>query len=157
METIRRTVLLALFSLLCLHAPAAFADGERQNWEDAKPVDGVFFTFTGYMTTVLELKDGRFRYWFESDAKSDPEPDYPLTGTYSVANNVITLDHDQVFQKQWTCRASDGLVTLWRPDAMETPPAEPLDMKQLKSSGGGNILTLTHRPAEEVWKQRGAP
>lgn len=124
----------------------------------AKPQNGVFFTYTGYMTTVLELKDGHFRYWFESDAKLLEEPNYPLAGEYSISGDTITLKHDQVFQKQWTFKSVNNIVTLWRPDAIDGYKSDKgLDFKHLKSYGTGSILVGTDKTAEALWKHRGPP
>jgi hypothetical protein len=124
----------------------------------AKSQNGVFFTYTGYMTTVLELKDGHFRYWFETDVKRPKEPDYPLTGEYSISSDTITLKHDLVSQREWTFRAVNGIVTLWRPEALDGSKTDKsLDLKRLKSYGLGSILVATDKPAEELWKHRGPP
>src|SRR5438128_2088562 len=72
-----------------------------------KPQDGVFFTYTGYMTTVLELKKGHYRYWFESDVKSPKEPAYPLTGEYSILGGTITLKGPGLSQPTWTFQSLD--------------------------------------------------
>jgi hypothetical protein len=127
---------------------------------DAKPQNGVFVTNTGYMTTVLELKDGKFRYWFQSDSKSRNEPKYPLAGDYSVINNRITLKHDRVSQKHWTFLNVDGFVTLWRPDAlkMQNDPggylnAYTVGLENFRRCGTGAILILSDRPAELTWKK----
>jgi hypothetical protein len=124
----------------------------------AKPQNGVYFSYTGYMTTVLELKDGNFRYWLETDVKLPKEIDYPLTGEYSISGDTITLKHDQVFQKQWTFKAVNNIVTLWRPDAIAGYKLKKgLDVKCLKSYGTGSILVYSDKPAEELWKHRGPP
>lgn len=143
--------------LACLCLATAFAAKEQPKPVSAKPQNGVFFTYTGYMTTVLELKDGHFRYWFESDVKLPKEPQYPLTGKYSVSGDTISLKNDQVSQKQWTFRTFDGILTLSRPDAMDDSKPDKIDLKHLKSYGTGSILILTDKPAEEIWKHRCAP
>ncbi|MGB0582302.1 MAG: lipocalin family protein [Limisphaerales bacterium] len=127
---------------------------------DAKPKDGVFVTNTGYMMTVLELKDGKFRYWFKSDARSLSEPKYPLSGDYTVSGNRITLKHEQISQKQWTVRKVDGFLTLWRPDAikMQDSPKGYLNkysfgIRNFQRCGTGSILVLSDRPAEVAWEK----
>jgi|GEM_PF-3180327 len=128
--------------------------------KDAKPHDGVFVTCTGYMITVLELKGGKFRYWFLSDAKSPSESKYPLAGEYTVAGNRITLKHQQISQKQWTFREVDGFTTLWRPDAikMQKSPNGYLNsysfgIRNFRRCGTGAILVLSDRPAELAWEK----
>ena len=41
----------------------------------------------GFSGETIELKGGKFRYWFYSDAGSPGGP-YPLTGTYRIAGNT---------------------------------------------------------------------
>jgi hypothetical protein len=148
----------SIFQVLAwLGAVVVFGAEERVKLAAAKPQNGVFFTYTGYMTTVLELKDGRFRYWFETDVKRATEPNYPLMGEYTVHEGVLTLKHPQVSQPQWTFRVVNGLLTLWRPDAMEFSPDTRFDLQQLKNYGAGSILTFTEKPAEDVWLHRGPP
>ncbi len=127
---------------------------------DAEPEDGVFVTNTGYMMTVLELKDGRFRYWFKSDAGFRDQPKFPLAGTYSAKGNQITLTHDQVFQKHWTFRKVDGFLTLWRPDAIKMQNSAKgylkdytFGIKNFQRCGTGSILVLSDRPAEVAWEK----
>jgi hypothetical protein len=142
-----------LLACLCVFAHAA-----SPTVADTKPRDGVFFSYTGYMTTVLELKDGHFRYWFESDVKSPKEPPYPLTGEYSVAGSTITLKHDEVSQREWMFRTVNGRPTVWCPDAIESFSKDgKLDMTFLERFGCGSILIHADKSADEAWKQRGAP
>ena len=149
-----KTLLISsLLTCLCVVAHA----GEPAVAE-SKPQNGVFFTYTGYMTTVLELKDGHFRYWFESDHKPLKEPQYPLTGEYSVSGNAITLKHGEVSQPQWSFRTVDGQLSLWRPDAIESyGKSGKLDVTGFKGFGHGDILIVTDKPAEELWAHRGPP
>lgn len=127
---------------------------------DAEPTDGVFVTNTGYMMTVLELKDGRFRYWFKSDAGFREQPRYPLMGEYSVKGNRITLKHERISQKHWAVRKVDGYLTLWRPDAirMQDDPkgylkAYTFGIENFRRCGTEAILVLSDRPAEVAWKK----
>lgn len=95
------------------------------------PVDGVFF-IDGWHTTVIELKNGKFRYWFKSDMKGGDVDG--LEGTYASENDKIVLKHPKIIplESNWTVRRIDGIVTLWRSDGLS-----------LKSS---------KRPAEVTWK-----
>jgi len=123
-----------------------------------KPQDGVFFTYTGYMTTVLELKKGHYRYWFESDLKLPKEPTYPLAGEYSSTEGTITLKGPGISQPTWTFQSLDGTPTLWRPDALNGfQKLSPPDVVRIKKFGGGSILVLSDKSAAELWKHRGAP
>jgi len=102
----------------------------------------------GYSSTVLELKDGRFRYWFSSDVKTGHEPQYPLSGEYSVSGDTITLHNAQVSQNAWTFRTVECVLTLWRPDAIDY-------YNQEKGFHSYGILWSTDEPAEEAWAHRG--
>ena len=124
------------------------------------PHEGVFVTYTGFMRTILELDGGRFRYWFLSDAKRLPEPDYPLEGNYSIANNRVLLAHPDVsvLQSDWTFRDVNGIVTLWRRDALETPgkgylDSYPFGIENFRRCGVGSILVKTDRRAEIAWAE----
>ena len=70
----------AIPSILCLlvFGLCAILSATEPTIAQAKPQDGVFFSYTGYTTTVLELKNGRFRYWWESTEIEMPKhPVYP--------------------------------------------------------------------------------
>ena len=151
-KSMKHYLRLLMYPLLaCIYTVSVFAAEEQPQLASGKPQNGVFFTHTGYMTTVLELKDGHFRYWFNSDAKLPQEPNYPLVGEYTISGNTITLKHEQVSQKQWTFRTVNGFITLWRPDAMDYKPDTKFDITHLKNVGAGSILTLTEKKAEEAW------
>lgn len=126
-----------------------------------EPRDGVFFGYTGYMTYVIELKQGRFRYWFESDAKSAREPQYPLQGKFTVAGDTVTLHHEQLIPLTsiWKCRSVNGIPTLWRSDALAQHEEKPtqLSVEHLRRWGSGSILAFTSKSAESMWQNRTAP
>jgi hypothetical protein len=127
--------------------------------KSAKPQEGVFFSYTGYTATVLELKDGHFRYWWEStEMKMPKEPVYPVTGDYSTLGDTITLERDGIgnLQSHWTFRSLDGAVTLWRRDAMGSFKIDKY-LNMIKKYGGDSLLVKTDKPANDVWKHRGAP
>jgi|SRR6185503_964380 hypothetical protein len=82
--------------------------------------EGTFFFKNGFSTLILELKDGRFRYWFSSDVSGLDEPAYPVTGEYSIEGARIRLMHKEWrLQDQWTFRRLNTETTLWRPTAIE--------------------------------------
>ena len=126
-----------------------------------KPQDGVFFGYTGYMTYVIELREGRFRYWFESDAKMPEEPEYPLEGKYTVKDDTVTLHHEKLIPLSsiWKCRSVNGIPTLWRSDALEPHGEKPmqLSVEALRKWGSGSILAFTTKPGEFMWENRTAP
>ena len=47
--------------------------------------------------TILELKDGNFRYWFRSDVV--PEPSYPVVGKCQANGGTVILS--AVCRKSW--------------------------------------------------------
>jgi hypothetical protein len=85
-------------------------------------LEGVYCTsheIGGFSGTILELKDGKFRYWFYSDVGGLDEPQYPLTGKYMQKDQVLTLDHPKVNQREWIPGMVNGVPVLWRDDALQ--------------------------------------
>ena len=144
--TLRFLALLASSVSLLFHFAAGAAD-DLPVPQPAKPQNGVFMLAMGYSSTVLELKDGRFRYWFETDVVSGKEPQYPLAGEYVVTGDTITLKHDQIHDAIWTFRTVKDTLTLWRAAAVSYYN----DKKRFDPYG---ILRLTDEPAEKAWEHR---
>jgi hypothetical protein len=89
---------------------------------DAKLPEGVYSMcqeVAGYSGEVLELKDGKFRYWFYSDVGTDKEPAYPLTGTYRISGTTLTLDNDQIYERERSIAVVNGVDVLWRADGLQ--------------------------------------
>lgn len=86
-----------------------------------EPREGVFVLSGAHSSTVLELKDGKFRYWFENDVKLKPPREYPLSGDYSVKNCTITLHNDLILgsQRTWTFYKLNGEITAWNLNGFE--------------------------------------
>lgn len=85
-------------------------------------VDGVYTMcseVSGYSGETVELKDGKFRYWFYSDVSTGKEPAYPLTGTYTVNGTTLTLDHADIYSKDRTLAVVNGMRVLWRKDGLD--------------------------------------
>jgi len=115
-----------------------------------------------FQTTIVELKDGHFRYWFRSDLKGlGEEPAYPLTGTYKAEGGVITIEvktasltinpgqppRDFYRTEKWQVMKYDGQVLLW-----------PVMLRAVPIVAGRpphNVLLRTTRNPEEIWKQEG--
>jgi hypothetical protein len=110
-----------------------------------------------FQTTILELKDGQFRYWFQSDAKFGEEPVYPQTGKYAVEGGKVTVTiktatlkgsaggppRDFFRTEVWQFMKYQGKTVLW-PTKLLGPP-----------KGGApphNVLFRTARDPEEIWK-----
>ncbi|WP_035614953.1 hypothetical protein [Haloferula sp. BvORR071] len=136
--------------------PAAAAD--QAKIAPAIPADGVFVTY-GDHSIVLELKGGKFRYWFSSDAKiAGDELKYPLAGTYSTDGDKIVLKHEKIpgLQGEWAARQVDGVLTLWRSDALKIHDEGKLDLyiagkANFLRAGAGLVLVPTTKTADEAW------
>ena len=110
--------------------------------------EGVYYFNTGLSKLVLELKNGRFRYWYMTDGGEGPEPTYPVTGTYSAQGATIQLIHGEDYlQDVWTFRKIDGATTLWRPNAIKC-------WHEKRGFDGYGVLYVTERKPEDVWKSR---
>ena len=121
----------------------------------ADPIDGVFFTY-GMHNQVIELKEGKFRYWFNSDRKgSDVEG---LEGTFKIEGNQVVLSHPKLIElvSKWEVLSIDGVVTLWRSDALKFKEDGELNLysqgkEAFFKSGGGSILVPSKLSAEKTW------
>ena len=69
----------------------------------------------GFQSERLELKDGRFRYWFSSDVIVPNPPQYPIEGYYEFKGDQLVLSSG----KTYTVRTLQGTRTLWRPTAVD--------------------------------------
>lgn len=89
---------------------------------DAKLPDGVYTMcaeVAGYSSETIELKNGKFRYWFRSDVNAENEPDYPLAGTYRMSGNTLILENDKSHSPKRTIAVVNGVDVLWRKDGLE--------------------------------------
>ncbi len=102
-------LLLSLFSGCHLQARPAAVDGVYTLCEEVQ----------GYSGETLELKDGKFRYWFYSDVATGDEPKYPLTGTYTVNGSSVKLDHPQIRRDERVLATVNGVRVLWRADGLK--------------------------------------
>ena len=109
--------------------------------------DGVYFAQNGYSTTIIELRDGQFRYWFDSDTKKKPLPNYPLSGKYSAQRETITLPHKDIHEQEWTFMTFDGKVTLWRRAALKY-------WDETKKIDHYGVLFPTDRKPEDIWERK---
>jgi hypothetical protein len=114
MPRVQRINLSRLFSLIAiLICGSSLAD------ETPRQIEGVYHLHNGYQSETLELRDGRFRYWFWTDC-SPPRGDLPLEGTYSVNGSALTLNrNDILLGNQRIFQPLKGMDALWRPDALE--------------------------------------
>jgi len=82
--------------------------------------EGVYFLDTGFSYTILELKDGHFRYWFSTDVLTS-HPKYPVAGNYTVNDATVRLIHKgNGVEDIWTFRKINDETTLWRPNAVKS-------------------------------------
>ncbi len=89
---------------------------------NAHMAEGVYSTpseISGFSGTILELKAGKFRYWFYSDVRLGDEPEYPLTGQYDFQNGKVILNNPDVNQRKWNVDVLNGTPVLWRDDALK--------------------------------------
>jgi hypothetical protein len=82
MKTVFTVLLLVLITRASAQSPPARIGTVKE---------GVYFLDGMFQTTILELKDGRFRFWFSSDAKTGGEPHYPVSGKYTTNGGTITF------------------------------------------------------------------
>ena len=152
----------------CSAKDKSVAHSEPPVLEKANPQDGVFLTYTGYETKIIELKKGHFWFWHESDDRDLNGPKYPLEGSYTISDNSITLQHDQPFKKQWFFFKVNDVVTLWPTAAPQIEPRlHPLiddeyryftgGFDYFKTYGTGKILVSTPLTGQEAWDHRTAP
>ena len=107
--------------------------------------EGVYYFSTGLSTLILELQNGRFRYWYSTDGRGFPEPTYPVTGKYSARGATVQLLHGELdLQDVWTFRKIDRATTLWRPNALKS-------WHEKRSFDGYGVLYVTKRKPEDVW------
>jgi hypothetical protein len=107
--------------------------------------EGVYYFNAGLSKLVLELRNGRFRYWYLTDLKIGPEPKYPVAGKYLVRGATVQLLHAELdLQDVWTFRKIDDVTTLWRPDAIKS-------WHEKRGFDGYGILYVTEHNAEEIW------
>ena len=105
----RDCLLITAAVLLTGQAPAKLTEGVYSMCEE----------LAGYSGEVVELKDGKFRYWFYSDVSTGREPKYPLIGEYRVSGDALTLAHEEIHSKVRTIAVVNGVDVLWRDDGLK--------------------------------------
>lgn len=68
----------------------------------------------GFQWETLEIKDGRFRYWFSSDVV-DRTVKYPIEGSYEFKGDQLILSSG----KTYTVRSLKETRSFWRPFAVD--------------------------------------
>jgi hypothetical protein len=101
---------------------AAGAPSSKQDGPAKTPgLEGVYCTpaeIGGFSGTVLEIKAGKFRYWFYSDVSGGDTPKYPLTGEYTHQDGKLILNNAQA-EREWSSDVLNGIPVLLRPDALK--------------------------------------
>jgi hypothetical protein len=131
-----------IFSVLVLAAVPSFANlpGKPSN-----PQEGVYAHTDPYNKEIVELKNGRFRYWFSSDMKTNVDPIYPLSGRYEFHDGVLVLQHQQIYEPKFRFRIFKGVATLWNKIALDYWKSHPND-QQFRT-----LFKQQYTP-EEIWR-----
>lgn len=106
---------LLLFALVCLA-------GCSNHDPDLSDIDGVYMLCSevrGFSGEILELKDGKFRYWFSSDVGVADSPKYPLTGKFSTFGSKLKLENKKVYSPVRTFGELNGIKIIWRDDGLD--------------------------------------
>jgi hypothetical protein len=107
-----KTVLPLLAVLTLLAASCATEKLDDVGW----PGSEVFKMPQGFMAETLELKEGRFRYWFSSDVIPRHGPKYPIEGSYLWQGDELVLSTGKTFK----VRQINGKRALLWPQAVDT-------------------------------------
>ena len=101
----RPTILLLAVASRCLCAGTVA--------EEKPSVEGVYHMTGMYQSETIELRGGRFRYWYSTDT-APLRPDLPLEGTYTINDSKITLNrNDIILGKERIFRSFKGVDALW--------------------------------------------
>jgi len=88
-----------VFAAMCVFVTRAPAQSSPAPMSGVQ--EGVYFLDGMFQTTILELKDGKFRYWFSSDFRFAGQPSYPQSGKYSTNGatvQFVTLMASNIWQ-----------------------------------------------------------
>ena len=66
--------------------------------------------WAGYMGVAIALTPDRYYYWFYSDVKLENEPEYPITGSYSLIDGKLRLNgsNDYYYATNWIVVSNGG-------------------------------------------------
>jgi hypothetical protein len=84
--------------------------------------EGVYTTckeIAKYTNETVELKNGKFRYWFYSDVHTGTSIAYPLSGEYRISGSTLILDHPDIHDAKRTIAKIKGIDILWRRDGLD--------------------------------------
>ena len=103
---------------------ASFVESVALAQTDSPFVEGVYSMceeVAGYSGETIELKGGKFRYWFYSDLSvaGKKEPKYPLSGNYKLRGDEIYLDHPEIYSRERTFEVINGVPVLLRDESLK--------------------------------------
>jgi hypothetical protein len=104
------------------HSAAIESPRDRTLLEEVKLLEGVYsmcIEVARHSGETIELKSGKFRYWFYSDVRRSNEPEYPLEGNYRIKGSTLILDHERIHDKKRLIARVNGIPVLWRDDGLE--------------------------------------
>ena len=120
----------------------------RPKLETTPLLEGVYVTSSeirGFTGTILELRDGAYRYWFYSDVGTN-DSTMPETGTYAVEYGIVQLSNGD----PWHVGNIGELGLLWRSDALEA-------WKQSERIYDYGILVRTEQAVPSLWWEIESP
>jgi hypothetical protein len=98
------------------------------------------------MGLALELRDGRFRYWFRSDHKTQNEPQYPVIGKYSLEGGTLVLMTSvKIHDTRWLLVSHAGRTGLFPASSFETI------VERKESPHQRMLFRINDELAEEFW------
>src|SRR5438046_520756 len=92
-------------------SPSSIQGGELNGYkftvaEMTSAQEGTFFHANGTCTVILELQNGRYRFWERSDsiAVPDSRPSHPWVGTYKTDGSNVSLEGMDPSFRYWSFR-----------------------------------------------------
>lgn len=111
-----RSMLVLLVVVLALVVAAVAIDPMRPTLTTSPLFEGIYVSTSeirGFTGTILELKSGKFRFWFYSDVGSN-DTELPEAGTYTVKDGSVQLSTG----RSWYVGNVGSIGLLWRDDAL---------------------------------------
>lgn len=97
---------------------------------------------------MLELKDGRFRYWVKHNTTPNGAPKLPYVGKYTINGDTVTLHTTELDPSidpiRWTFKTWNNVLVLWPTYVIAHLPKEkriPLE----------TLLRETVQVPEDIW------
>ena len=155
----------ALLGILLLACPLVAVAEDSPPWKAAITIERIDHPdqieghwslaseWEGFMGLALELRDGRFRYWFTSDTGgAEPRPVYPFTGKFTVEHGFLVLETEHaVYDKRWLLITHKGRAGLFPFSGFEI-----ITMRR-ESPHTRMLFRLSDRDARTKWPRYNAP